>query len=126
MAIEAPNLRLPGCKANADLSAKQFFCVKLAGAFAVDVPSASTDAVVGVLQNKPKSGDAAEVATAGVSKCVAGAAITAGAKVMSDTTGKVIAYVGSAGNTCIGIALEAATQSADVIAVLLKNFGGLQ
>lgn len=125
MAVEAPHLMLPGCTAAADLSAKQFFCVKISAANAVNLAAASTDAVIGILQNKPKSGAEAQVATGGLTKAHAGAAITAGAKVMSDANGKVIPYVGSAGNCCIGIAKDGAGADGDIFSVYLKDFGGI-
>ena len=61
MAYEGPQIKLPGLTANADLSAKQYYYVKLVGAGLVDVCSAVTDIPIGVLQNNPVSGMPAEV-----------------------------------------------------------------
>jgi hypothetical protein len=126
MSFEAPALMLPGMLANADLSAKQFFCIKVTTtAGKVDLNTTSGGPVIGILQNKPKSGEEAMVATAGVSKCVAGAAVSMGDLLMSDGAGKVITFVPSTSNKCIGQALEATVNGAnDVIAVaLVRGFG---
>lgn len=61
-------IKLPGLTAAADLSAKQYYFVKLASATTVNVCSALTDVPIGVLQNTPTSGQAAEVLALGVSK----------------------------------------------------------
>lgn len=64
--------------ASADLSAKQFYFVKVSGSGTVDVCSGATDKPVGVLQNKPTSGQAAEIVVIGVTKVSSDAALTAG------------------------------------------------
>jgi len=64
--------------AGADLSAKQFYFVKISGVNTVDVCSAATDKPVGVLQNKPTSGQAAEIVVIGVTKVSSDAGLTAG------------------------------------------------
>lgn len=121
MATEGPFLN-DGAQmtASADLSAKQFFAVKFSGSRTVNVPSASTDLVYGILQNKPKSGEVADVVFEGICKMqAANAGITTGTKIMSDTAGKMVTFVGSAGNTCVGIALE--TVSANQVFTGLVN-----
>lgn len=66
-------------KANADLSAKQFYFVKLTGDRQVGICAAATDKPIGVLQNKPDaSGKAAEVMVVGRTKLSADAALVAG------------------------------------------------
>jgi hypothetical protein len=57
-------------KANADLSAKQFFVVKQTAADVVDLCAAATDRAIGVLGNAPKANQAAQVGTDGVLKVV--------------------------------------------------------
>ena len=105
--------------AAADLSAKQFFIVKLdSSANGVALSAAATDVHIGVLQNTPASGEAATVRFLGTSKVVAGAAITKGAYVASDASGKAAATTADKDNA-IGIALEAAAADLDVIEILL-------
>lgn len=67
---------LPGMVATADLSGKQFYFVKLDPATAdqIVICSAASDRPLGVLQNKPKAGEAAQVRVAGVTKVSIGSA----------------------------------------------------
>lgn len=107
-------------KADADLSAKQYFLVKQ-NANGV-VLAALNDAAIGALQDKPKTGEFGRVQVAGVAKVKAGAAINKGDYVKSDANGKAIASAGEAAGTLVhivGQALEAATADGDVISVLL-------
>lgn len=89
MAFEQP-LGKSTFKANADLSGKQFHIVKLTANNTVDVCSAATDRPVGILQNTPKAGEAAEVLWSGISKLKvgAGAAIAGGDPVGTDASGQ--------------------------------------
>jgi hypothetical protein len=105
--------------ANADLSAKQFYAVKLIAGRKVDLPAASTDEIFGILQNKPASGGVADVAYVGECKAIAGAAITEGAKVMANSAGKLITFVGAAGNCMVGWAAEAAAGDLSIFEVKL-------
>lgn len=66
------------CTAGADLSAKQFYFVKLSADDTVVVCAAATDIPIGVLQNKPTSGQAALVRVIGKTKVSADAALTYG------------------------------------------------
>lgn len=63
-----PSLKIPGLTAGADLSAAQYKFVEMASATTVTVCNAATDRPIGVLQNAPASGDAAEVLAFGISK----------------------------------------------------------
>jgi hypothetical protein len=105
-------------EAGADLSAKQYFFVtQAAGDGQVD-PTGDGALANGVLQNKPDTaGKAATIGVRGVSKVSAGAAITRGDIVASDTNGEAVT-VGS-GDYPLGRALEAATAAHDIIAVEL-------
>lgn len=76
---------------------------------------------IGVLQNKPTDGLIAEVGFKGVSKVVAGAAVSKWADIQSDGTGRAIAA--ASGDYIQGIALEAATAAGQIIAVLLAKGG---
>ena len=107
--------------AGSDLSASQYLFVALASDGAADVTSNATAAILGVLQNDPAAGEAASVATGGVVKLVAAAAITAGAEIGVQTGGKC--RNASTGVRKHGVALTAAAADGDVIEVLLLPNG---
>jgi hypothetical protein len=106
--------------AGADLSSWQYKIVKVSGTGVVTA-TAITDIPLGILQNAPASGKTAEVAVSGVSKVVAGAAITAGALVgIQVTNGKVKSITAGTDSTqyVVGQALTAAAADGDIITVL--------
>jgi hypothetical protein len=70
-------LKIGTLAAASDLSGKQYRLVKLASATTVDVCSAITDVPIGVLQNKPTSGQAAEILVIGLTKISVDADIAA-------------------------------------------------
>jgi hypothetical protein len=119
MSFEIPG-QLITLPASADLSASQFRAmVTSSGQLAV--AGAGVD-IVGVLQDKPDAaGREGAIMVDGVSKMVAGAAVTQDAAVMSDATGRAIDA--TATNKGIGIALQAASAAGEIIAVLLKDLG---
>lgn len=88
MAYCSPEIKLTGLKAAADLSAKQFYLVKLTAANTVNVCAAVTDVPIGVLQNTPTSGQAAEITSVGVTKVSADAALSAGDIIGSSADGQ--------------------------------------
>lgn len=77
MAYEASQPLKITLEAAADLSAKQFYFVKVNTSGKADVCSAATDRPIGVLQNKPTSGNTAEIVVAGVTKVSSNGALTA-------------------------------------------------
>ncbi|HEV8642067.1 MAG TPA: capsid cement protein [Methylomirabilota bacterium] len=104
--------------AAADLSASQYTLVRLSAARACNVASLATDsALVGVLQNKPKSGENATVGYLGKTKVVAGAAITVGAILSTDSSGHAITVV--SGAVAFGRALEAAGAADQIITAIM-------
>lgn len=106
--------------AAADLSAAQYKIVTVNSSGQAALANA-TSTVVGVLQNKPSAaGRVATIADRGVSKVVAGAAITAGARVTSDASGNAVA-ASIAGDAVLGIALTGAA-SGDVFPVLIQTY----
>lgn len=123
MAYEQPGLKITLIAA-ADLSAKQYCFVNAdttaAGSKAA-LPSAGGRAV-GVLQNKPASGEAAEICVDGISKCLVGTGgVTAGDTVQALATGDIT--TATTGDYALGIAL--ATGAAGVLVpVLLTPSGG--
>lgn len=88
MAFSGPQMKATGLKASADLSAKQFYFVKLSGAGTVTVCAAVTDVPIGVLQNTPTSGQAAEIVTIGQTKVSSDAAIAAGSVIGTSADGQ--------------------------------------
>jgi hypothetical protein len=109
-------------KAASDLSAKQYYAVKLTAADTVDAIAAATDRVAGILVNKPKQGQAATVVTAGVCECVSnggGTAIAVGDLVGPDATGKMVKKATADFNAC-GVAHDASTADGVIIRVRLN------
>lgn len=69
----------------------QYRALKYTGKNQVGLATASTDKVIGVLQNKPqRPGQAATVGYQGISAVLAGAAISAGAEIVPDATGRFV------------------------------------
>jgi hypothetical protein len=77
--------------------------------------------VVGVVQNKPNTGESAELCHSGISKVIAGAAVTAGDELQSDATGRAV--LATTTNQRIGVALQSAGAAGALIAVLLRTRG---
>jgi len=122
MAIEANGVDVSVCVANADLSSSQFLAVRVATAdFNVVLESTGGVAIMGVLQNKPKAAQTANVRVSGVTKAVAGAAYTRGTYLMTDTSGRMITATST--NYQVAYALESATAVSEVRSVLLLPNG---
>lgn len=120
MAVEA-NVQYYSAKAGADLSAKQHYIVKLDSTEdQVVLASAATDAILGVLQNKPTSGQYGSIAISGVTKVIAGGNVSAGNMVTADANGKAVATT-NAGDSVLGMALTAAV-SGDIFTILIMRF----
>jgi hypothetical protein len=80
------------------------------------------EAIYGILQNKPLAGQAADVGIAGVSKAVAGAAVTRGAGLMTDTSARLITATSS--NHTVAFAIESAGTAGTVFTVAMVPGGG--
>jgi len=78
MAYEGAQIKMGNLTAASDLSAKQYYFVKLASATTVDVCTAITDKPIGVLQNTPTAGQSAEICIFGITKVSADGNLTAG------------------------------------------------
>lgn len=113
----------PGVSAAADLSGAQFSVVKLSGADAValEVSAGTGLDAIGILLNKPFSGQAAMVAREGFTKAYAGAAIVVNKLLTWDTSGHVITCNSGDTKNVIGRALEAATNIGDLISIELHR-----
>ncbi len=90
MAWEKALFTLPGALAAADLSAKQFYCVKQNSTNnQVALCTVDGERFTGVLQNKPSAAnDPAEVMCSGVTKVLAAETLTAGDTWGTDNAGK--------------------------------------
>lgn len=111
MSGESGRLSIIQLTAGADLNTgggtgAQYKAITVGGTIAVAATA------IGLLQNKPKSGEDASVAYEGHMKGIAGAAITAGARLMVTTSGYVITAVGTV--VPCGRALATAASGASV------------
>lgn len=106
--MEVPLFKLTR-EAGADLSALYLYAVKLNSSSQVVAISAATDVPYAILQNDSANaaGKAAELMMAGVSEVIAGAALTVGAQVTVDATGRIVAAVAGTDTTkyVIGIVM---------------------
>lgn len=123
--------------AAADLSSSQFLGVKVDSNGKAALAGAGEFAI-GVLQNKPTSGQIATVRVAGVTKMVAAGTFNAGVLVTTDSASKATTATGARTNTAdagaaadallgsnvLGVALEAGAANA-VIAVALTSSGAI-
>ena len=109
-------------EAASDLSAKQYFAVKMSAADKVDVAGANEKAI-GILQNEPESGEAALVRITGTSKVKShdGSGIAVGDLLTPDANGK-LEEVDADKEWCIAQALEASSADDDVIEAIVRGF----
>ena len=103
-------------KKEKDLTLLQHRFVIVSASEQVNVAGVAASAI-GVLQNKPNTGQAAEVVAAGVSNVIASAAITAGTDLATAANGKVAAA--TAGQNVVGKAIQAASNDDDIISALI-------
>lgn len=108
--------------AGADLSAKQYFFVKMSADNTCVVCSAATDVPIGVLQNAPISGGEASVLVVGGTKLVAGAAIAAGVKIGTASTGKADAKVAGTDTTeyTVGQVLQSSGADLEILTAVIN------
>jgi hypothetical protein len=99
------NLENQSYPAGADLSALQFTAVRFGTGKTVVGATTTTAPLIGILQNKPTTGQAAKVGVKGVAKAIAGGSITAGDKLTATTGGKLITTTTDNHNV-IGVAQE--------------------
>lgn len=104
--------------AGEDMTAKQFYIVQLDATGKAEVAEGATDLILGVLQNKPNTGEAALYRFLGTAKVIAGGSVAIGDWVTTDSAGKAVATT-TDGNITIGRALEAA-DSGDIFEVQLS------
>lgn len=101
---------------SADMTNKQFYIVK-GSTTSVTLCTAGVQPIGVCVDTPAASGRPGNIAISGVCKVVAGAAITAGAYVASDSSGKAV--TAASADFALGIARSAAAADGDVISVLL-------
>jgi len=111
-------------KAGADLSSSQYFFVKIDTDGDVVLAGDGQNAI-GILQNAPAEGEAANVAISGVSKIVIGTTGTldSGSVISSDADGK--ATVGVSTDFALAILIEDTTANDDVVSCLIQKTGAI-
>lgn len=107
--------------AGESLASAQYHIVQLDAAGAIEIGEGATDKLVGVLQNKPASGEAAIYRFLGTSKVVAGGVVTLGDWVTSKSDGRALTTTTDL-DVIIGRALETSAADGDVIEVQLGIF----
>lgn len=99
--------------------AGQFRFVDINSSGKAVVPTGAGAAVVGVRQNKPNTNEAMTIVGSGIAIVEAGAAITLGAAVTTDASGRAV--TATTGNQVHGRAFEAASGAGVLIAVFLDK-----
>lgn len=118
MAYEIPGFSWT-LEASGDLSAEQFTAMVVDGNGQAAQAGAAVN-IAGVLQNNPSAaGREAAIVSTGITKGVAGAAVAAGAYLMTDANGEFVTAVAT--NELAGIALQAAGAQGEIIPVLLRG-----
>lgn len=138
MAVEGPGINLGYCVASFDgrnstytgtthfgpNGSAQFLAVKMSSTadLTVSLKASSTERGVGVLQNKPTTGIAADVRFIGVTKAIAGTTtITNGMAVIFGSSGVALPFSTASGGFAEGQALEAPATAGQVFSVLLSG-----
>lgn len=98
----------------------------------VDLPDATTDTPIGVIQDTAEDGESINVRVAGVTKVVANGAFSKGDQLaIAATTGRVDTVSGldssfdsgsATAQKPIGIALEAASAAGEIVPMLIRPF----
>lgn len=124
MAFEAVQIKIPGLKAAADLSSKQYYLVELTAADTVNVCNGVTDRPIGVLQNAPQSGEPAEVCALGVTKINSDAALSVGDQIGTAADGQAAAYVPGTDTTkyIVGMVIGASGAAAGYATAIINCF----
>jgi 6,7-dimethyl-8-ribityllumazine synthase len=117
MATQQPGFRLGTKNANADLRTHQFKFVKPVASDKIDLVTTLGGLSIGVLQNKPNTGEVADVMVQGVSKVIAGAAIASGQLIASTAAG--LAKVASAGEIVVGQSVSTTAGANEILEVCL-------
>lgn len=102
--------------AAADLSDKQYHCMRFSLANTVNQSSLATDInYAGILQNTPESGEHATIRRGGKCKVAAGAATAIMLLITSNSSGRAVAVASGSNAMVIGRLLEAASNDGDIV-----------
>lgn len=109
-------------EAGADLSSSQYYFVKLNASGKAVVCAGATDIPVGVLQNNPTSGQAAEIVVVGLTKVSSNAALAIGDLIGTSSDGQADAKTAGTDTTeyVVGTVLTT-TGAAGVVGSVLVN-----
>lgn len=117
MAWDGNQFCIPGLKAGADLSAEtnRYRLVKLSAANTVVLCTAVTDKAVGVLQNRPLSGENAKVCAWGLTKVRGGAGLSVDDRIAPATDAEAVAVTHGSDTTTypIGTVLEGTSNAGE-------------
>lgn len=116
MAKQYDGQDISNAKAEGDLSSYQYYFVEVSGNDQVDVCDGTTDVVLGVLQNKPTTGQTAIVRIYGHTKVSANAALTAGNVVGTSSDGQAAAVTlgTTTGQNAVGVVTKGCGSAGDV------------
>lgn len=114
------NLHVLGIEAGADLTAKQFYFVKIDSNGQLDLAGDAADAI-GVLQDAPADNDPGLVGVLGISKVICGGVIAKGGEIGIDTNGKAVAA--ASGDAVMGYALDTGAANRIIRMALVKKAG---
>jgi hypothetical protein len=114
---DGPYLAFP---TNGDLSTKQKLAVVLNSSGTLDVAGAAV-VILGVLEDDPKPGRNGTVKHRDVAKVICGAAVAAGAKLMTNASGQFI--TATTGLPIVATALQAGAGANSVIAARIGYLG---
>lgn len=95
--------------ANADLSAKQYYCVTLTSDKAA-VGTSAGEAIFGILQNEPEADETADICIFGVCKARFGGTVAIGSLLTPDADGELVATTSGTDKIC-GYSLQAAADN---------------
>ena len=98
-------------------TSKKYYFMSIDANGRADLSSAADADLIGVLQNKPKQYQAAQIRRVGISKVMCGGTIAVAAKVTPDSAGKAVEA--AATERYGGIALEAGV-SGRIISILME------
>jgi len=109
---------IPGLTATSTLAASQYKVVQLSStAGQVKLATSGTSKIIGIVQNDPAAGEAADVAFLGVVKGAAETSVAVGDKVTSSSTGRLKTTT-TDGDVILGTALEASDTAGDIIRIV--------